>query len=239
MSIADTVVSQFMSNAGWQNWNTSELTGATISSRPFWDTASSDGSYNKNIGGCLAASSNCGVLNAPGVIPFLGAAQGKTVKAIDDFYFTHSGVQSDSVTLELQLTAGSANETFGWYNISNPNQFQVLFSGNTTPGAIIDFTPSANYGFFFTDSSSKPGSFYETQSDYQATDTGMQHFALFEQNAGAYYLGIDDTPSCDISADYSDMVVKISSVLTPEPNSVALLGAGLLAIGMLGLRSRK
>lgn len=232
-SFADTIVSQSNPTAGLQAWNTSELTGSSVANRPYWDNLSWDGTYNQNVGGCLASSTNCGIANAPGSISYLGTSQGN---AVNDFYFNHTGGSSD-VTMQVQISANSADETFGWYDTANPANFQILFSGNTTPGAIVDFTPSQQYGFFFTDSAVNPSDIYTTQSDFQPTDKGKQHFAVFEQNASTFFLGMEDLPRPNSDFDYNDMIVKVST--TPEPASMALLGGGLLGIGVIGMRRRK
>ncbi len=254
-AFADNVSVVGYSGTIWQNWSASNIsnqawqTSQQTTNQPYWNNSSWDGT-NENVGGCLAiATSGCKVSNQPGNIPYLGQPNGK---AFNDFYFNSTG--GGNVTMQAQVAGDAPNDIFGWYNINNPGQYGILFDGSTSTGSTVSFTPSAQYGFFFYNGTPGVDDLFLTDSDLNSTilnmfsnnpvyvgpvDTDIQHFAVFQQTAGTYYIGMEDLPSCNTDFDYNDMVVKISTVATPEPTSLLLLGCGLLAFGATRRRHGK
>jgi PEP-CTERM motif len=238
LMLADNVVVPGASGNIWQTWTTSQLSNQTWSNsspnRPYWDNSSWDGT-NDNVGACLAlASSGCKVPNQPGALPYLGQANGK---AFNNFYFQSTG--GGNVTMQAQVAGDAANDVFGWYNINNPSQYQILFDGKTTIGSTVSFTPSADYGLFFYNGTSGLDDLFMSDAPLSPSDPNFQHFAVFEAGVGTYYVGMEDLPSSNTDFDYNDMVVELSTSSCPEPASFLLLGSGLLGIGALRFRRKK
>jgi hypothetical protein len=218
-------------NLIWQNWTTAQLND---SGTPFWNHASFDGT-RKNIGDCLTSAAPCGITNPPGAIPYLGTSTGA---AFPEFYFNSTG-GSVTATLAGGITA-SSNDIFGWYNISNPSQLNVIFAGGAAVGQTVTFTPSAQYGLFLRNATPGFLNTYLSQSDLAASsDPTNQHLAAFQQSAGVYYIGSEDF-SVGSDLDYNDVIVRLSSTIAnPEPVSILLVGSGLVGFGFAGYRRRR
>jgi hypothetical protein len=70
---------------------------------------------------------------------------------------------------------------------------------------------------------------------------GWNHFAFFELASGEEVLGFTDSPWAPGTTfgtqglgDYSDAIIALSSA--PEPGTIAIMGLGLAALGMIGRR---
>jgi hypothetical protein len=229
--LADTVTVPGQNpNLIWQNWTTAQLND---SGTPFWNHASFDGA-RRNIGDCLTSTAACGVTNPPGALPYLGTSSGA---AFSQFYFNGSG-GSVTATFAGGITA-SSNDIFGWYNIANPSQLNVIFAGGATVGQTVTFTPSAQYGLYLRNATPGFQNTYLSQSDLAgSSDPTTQHLAAFQQSAGVYYIGTEDlSPGSDL--DYNDVIVRLSSVANPEPVSILLVGFGLVGFGFAGYRRRQ
>ncbi len=227
---ADTVTGTgAASNQMWQTWTASQ---ANASGTPYWNNTSWDGA-NKNVGNCLT-STNCGLTAPPGALPYLGQANGQ---AFSNFYFTGSSMPV-TATLQAEITAASAYDYFGWYNVQNPGQSGIIFSPNSGVGATVTFTPTAQYGLFFANTASNINQVFLSQStSAYSNDPGHQHFAVFQGTANTYYVGAEDLPSPNTDFDYNDMLVKMSGTsAAPEPGALLLVGTGFTALGAYRFR---
>jgi len=210
-----------------------------VSGSPYWNQPSADGS-NYNVGFFMT---NTGAFSSgtagPGALPYYANANGT---AVTSFYF--SNASSGATAALLVEVAGNAGiNIFGWYDVTNPANFGVIFSGSAAAGATLPVTiNAANYGFFLQ--SGTTGPIYYTQSSLNpAGDQNHQHFAVFAQNLGGgnpvFWIGIEDLPAGHSTlnregriGDYNDMIVRITPIATPvpEPATLGLMGAGLLGI---------
>jgi hypothetical protein len=72
-----------------------------------------------------------------------------------------------------------------------------------------------------------------------SANTGQQHFAVFGAPPDApylYWIGMEDLRLGSSDRDYNDMIVRVS-VVTPEPASWLLVGAGLVLATWVRRRS--
>jgi hypothetical protein len=230
---------------------------------PYWDNASGDGSQPDTTGNVgyfltnagLFAGGVCGSCNPTG---YLAAASGNP-DAPSSFNLVRN-TNSLVITL-IGQTTGAANLSFGWYDTSSPATLHQLYgdvNGVPTLGSQVGSpvnltgTVSTNYGFYLTQTVS--GTAYTWYSNTalnsvpNGTDSaGHQHFSLFRTaDTNLYYLGVEDWFSAGNTGtekygDFNDLIVKINSdpVAAPEPATFALMGAGLLGLGIIRQRRRK
>lgn len=212
VALADSVVGSGSFQSGW----TASNNGST-----FFNNASWDGT-NMNIGFCLAGGGGCNFSGSPGTAPAVFA--GSNFSAPGAFYMAPSGTSSSALMLEV---AGLANSNqFGWCLIgtdpTNAANRNPLFLGPQGAGAVTTFAPTGNYGFYILAGGT---TLYTSSLFGGATE---QHFALFQQPDGTYWLGIEDLGLANGDRDYNDMVVRITQV--PEPSSLSMLAIGAAAL---------
>ena len=229
---ADTVVGS-TKHYGWQTW-----TGPDEDGKPYWDHTSSDGA-KYNVGYYLTNSGAfAGGTAGPGAIPFWGNTYktGRDTGGEADLNFHFSGGTERQAALNIEVAGWKNNNVFGWYDVANPQTLNVIFDGSKGAGAGATFTPSKDYGFYF----STPDGIFRTQSSLNKDASGNrnytndQHFALFKDNTGSYWLGMEDTKFSGSDKDYNDMIVHVSHA--PLPGAVLLFGPGLVGLALVRRR---
>jgi hypothetical protein len=187
-------------------------------------------------------------LSPKAMLPFWGNANGT---ASSSFFF-QSGGQSVSATLLLTSSDWKPSNSLGWYDPYS-SAWGWVFKANGTPPVIsttVSFSPTANFGLFFAphNLNFQPGDpAYYTDSSLNgiaaqdvayAAANGItlgsealyQHFAVFLDPNGTYYIGVKDRSLQVGDSDYNDMVFSMTTngAVTPEPGLFGVL-AGMLA----------
>lgn len=145
---------------------------------------------------------------------------------------TWQGIGASSIILE-ELAGYQYNTTFGWYNTSTLDS-QQIFSGADGKGsnAQINFGSLMDVGFYIdpngvTNNRMYTESALNTHQDIQAV------IFKIDELENSYILGWEDL---DLNGgnggdrDYQDMIVRVTLSQVPEPDSMALLGLGLLGL---------
>jgi hypothetical protein len=144
-------------------------------------------------------------------------------------------------------TGTGTGTVFGTYTGSGSTiALNPLFqpANNTTGAAVPEGAfnqASGTYGFYATVCYSVGNcETYTTGNGNFGTATGAQawnHFALFQLASGSYVLGFEDTNGMFTEGigDFNDIVVELQTTV-PEPGTIAIMGLGLAALGVLGRR---
>lgn len=220
---ATTVVGS--AGAGWQAWSAPDQNGS-----PYWDNPSLDGGQ-ENIGYFLSKTGAfASHPQAPGITPeYWGYANGSA-----DLNFHFSSPLGQTVKLVIEVAGLSNINELGWYDVNNPSNGGIIFPGSAGSGAAATFVPSLNFGLYLKTSGGKT---YYTQSTLNpAVEQQHQHFALFKEAPGVFWVGVEDKPANTgegVNGDYNDMVIRMAVV--PEPTAMSLFALGLLPL----LRRRK
>ncbi|WP_041603803.1 VPLPA-CTERM sorting domain-containing protein [Thioflavicoccus mobilis] len=176
---------------------------------------------------------------------------------------TASGGSVSTFIIEL---AGNANSnTFGVYDVADPNKRVELFDGSATASAQallsikVDGSVHVNLsntgtkfagnqfgyylgttsGIFYSDSSVHGGG--DQMLAFQGTGDKVQigNLAAGEWTANEYVLAWEDLPFASSDKDYNDMVLMVESVQpVPLPAAAWLFGSALFGMAGVGWRRR-
>ncbi len=204
----------------WSSWPQVNNDGT-----PFWDRTSSDGRAC-NIGYFLAGGfGGCG--NLKNGTPASGLNLGGSNL---EYYSNNDAITSFllapgewTFTLEGRI-AGSSTFEVGYYYPSTPlPTLYPLFNQTNTVGDTAKVMANNVIALYLMDGSY----FFRSDSDPLGV-AAFRHTVLPNQ----FYFGFEDRPRGDW--DMNDVV--LSAHYVPEPGTYALIGAGLLGLGLLRRR---
>ena len=176
---------------------------------PFWDNRSNDGTL-ANIGYCLLRNGNCTINPDPGFTNLQYFSNGGA--SVNSVKFSYGG-GGELVSLYYEGGLLANVNTLGYYLLSNPTNFIQLLPGLAGPGSTVSFTPTGDFGLYFTTAN---GVVYNSQAGSNVNESGtQQHFAFFSSGT---------TPP--VTPDGGGGAV-------PEPATMGVM-ATLLGFGLIG-----
>jgi hypothetical protein len=154
------------------------------------------------------------------------------------------GSFSGTGTGVFELKSSADTDTFGYSSTSYNTTNRTVFYGTETIGTTVTFNPADNpFLLWFSDASGAGDQFTVFTDGHMIPTTGhsaaaidvfynatTRTYALFYEDGGGsgYDVGGNQT-----DLDFNDMVVTFK---VPEPASMALLGVGMIATGVLARR---
>ncbi|HEY0268480.1 MAG TPA: PEP-CTERM sorting domain-containing protein [Methyloradius sp.] len=124
-------------------------------------------------------------------------------------------------TLVAEQTSWAPYQTFSILEGSTPS---TIFAGSASTGATFDYTVGSSYNGFTWGTEPGSGSFVNSFSKI-----------LFNDSTGVYALAHEDWTD----GDYNDMVITASITPVPEPETYALMLAGLVGIGFVARKKNQ
>ncbi len=259
-ALNDPVAGQNGSLAFWANYSVDGLSNPNNLSSPLRPNSQLNignfltgtcGPANATVGSCPQGTFDG--MATPNIDPSTITYLGNGLSPVSGFYFTRDG--SDAYTIDPELVYTANTVQFGWYNAGDPNSLNPIFSGmsqnQSLPSAwsLANIPFGTDYGFYaVVNYGNGYIATYYTESQYDSftpsasfaqvlgTDSGKQHFALF-QSGQDFTVALEDgvgSNGYEGMGDYQDGVFSID-LTTPEPSTFAF-AALALAGGFSGRR---
>jgi Domain of unknown function (DUF4114) len=223
--IAPLAVSAGPVTYGWQTWTIAAISGANQNNgTPYWNNLSVEGA-NENVGDILSgANGNTDLTSPPGAIPYWGASSGGA--SDPNIFFASTGSAGiaypagpGQVTVKVVHAGNAATNVMGWYDVANNSVLNQLFIG-ASAGTSVTFTPSAQFGLYFVGEGDK---WYSQANLNTSGEQSDQHFAVFKDASGNFWVGSEDHAFSIADKDYNDMVVEIIPPSVPIPTPITTI----------------